>query len=78
MKRHQVFTSIISFILLATAIGAVVAANRVHLPTKRDEVPLALVKRGCTDEEVSRSPVTSGQGGTRSFMAWKDSITANS
>jgi len=52
MKRHRVFNSIIISILLATAIGAVVAANRVHLPTKKDEVPLALVKRGSLDLDV--------------------------
>jgi hypothetical protein len=52
MKRHRVFTAIIVFLILATAIGAVVAANRVHLPTKKDEVPLAMVKRGSLDLEV--------------------------
>jgi multidrug resistance efflux pump len=52
MKRHRIFTSIIVFLILTTAIGAVVAANRVHVPSKRDEVPLAVVKRGSLDLDV--------------------------
>jgi multidrug efflux pump subunit AcrA (membrane-fusion protein) len=52
MKRHRVFTSILVILLLVAAVGAVVAANRVQLPTKRDEVPLALVKRGALDLDV--------------------------
>jgi multidrug resistance efflux pump len=52
MKRHRVFTAVIVFLVLASAVGAVVAANRVHLPSKKDEVPLALVKRGSLDLEV--------------------------
>ena len=52
MKRPRVFTAVIVFLILAIAVGAVVAANRVHLPTKKDEVPLAMVKRGSLDLDV--------------------------
>jgi multidrug efflux pump subunit AcrA (membrane-fusion protein) len=52
MKRHWVFAAIIVLLILATAIGAVVAANRVHVASKKDEVPLAVVKRGSLDLEV--------------------------
>jgi multidrug efflux pump subunit AcrA (membrane-fusion protein) len=52
MKRHRVFAAIIVFLILATAIGAVVAANRIHVASKKDEVPLAAVKRGSLDLDV--------------------------
>ncbi len=52
MKRHRVFTAIIVLLTLGGAVGAVVAAHRVHLPSKNDEVPLAVVKRGSLDLEV--------------------------
>jgi HlyD family secretion protein len=52
MKRHRVLTAVIVLLIFATAIGAVVAANHVHLPSKKDEVPLAMVKRGSLDLEV--------------------------
>jgi HlyD family secretion protein len=52
MRRHRVFASIIVALLLAGVVGAVVAANRVHLTSKKDEVPLAVVKRGSLDLEV--------------------------
>jgi multidrug efflux pump subunit AcrA (membrane-fusion protein) len=52
MKRHRAFTAVIVFLILATAIGAVVAVNRFHLNSKNDEVPLAMVKRGSLDLEV--------------------------
>jgi len=46
MKRHRVLKWSIVGLVLATAIGAVVAASRVRLPAKSDDVPLAEVKRG--------------------------------
>ncbi|MGA2673799.1 MAG: HlyD family efflux transporter periplasmic adaptor subunit [Terracidiphilus sp.] len=52
MRRHRIFISVIVAVLLVSVVGAVVAANRVHLTSKRDEVPLAVVKRGSLDLEV--------------------------
>ena len=46
MKRHRIFTWAIVGVVLAAGIGAVVAASRVRLPAKGDEIPLAEVKRG--------------------------------
>ena len=52
MKRHRIFTWAIVGVVLAAGIGAVVAASRVRLPAKGDEIPLAEVKRGEIDLEV--------------------------
>jgi len=52
MRRPRVFTSIIVVALLISVVGAVAAANRVHLPAKKDEVPVADVKRGSLDLDV--------------------------
>jgi len=52
MKRTRVFASVLVSVLLVGAVGAVVAANRVHLTSKTEEVPLAEVKRGSLDLDV--------------------------
>lgn len=52
IKRHRILTWFILGIVLAAGIGAVVAASRVRLPAKGDEIPLAEVKRGEIDLEV--------------------------
>lgn len=52
MRRHRFFTSIIAALFLVSVIGTVIASNRVHLTTKKDEVPLAVVKRGSLELDV--------------------------
>jgi HlyD family secretion protein len=52
IKRHRVFIVAVVVIVLAGGIGAVVAASRVSLPAKSDEIPLAEVKRGEIDLKV--------------------------
>jgi len=52
IRRHRILTWAIVGTLLAAGIGAVVAASRVRLPVKGDEIPLAEVKRGEIDLEV--------------------------
>jgi multidrug efflux pump subunit AcrA (membrane-fusion protein) len=51
-KRHRIFIWAIVAVMLASGIGAVVAASRVSLPAKSDEIPLAEVKRGDIDLQV--------------------------
>ena len=46
IKQQRIFIWIIVGVLLAASIGGVVAASRVRLPQKSDEIPLAQVKRG--------------------------------
>jgi HlyD family secretion protein len=52
IKRHRLFIVAVVVIVLAAGIGAVVAASRVKLPAKSDEIPLAVVKRGEIDLKV--------------------------
>ncbi len=52
MRRQRKLTLTIAGIVLIAGIGAVVAASRVKLPAKSDEIPLAEVKRGEIDLEV--------------------------
>ncbi|MGA9070872.1 MAG: hypothetical protein WB424_11490, partial [Terracidiphilus sp.] len=52
MKRPRGIAAILVFMTLAASVGAVMAARRVHLPSKKDELPLAMVKRGSLDLEV--------------------------
>ncbi len=52
MKRPRGIAAILVFLSLAASVGAVMAARRVHLPSKKDELPLAMVKRGSLDLEV--------------------------
>jgi len=49
VKRHRIFIWAVVGIVLVAGIGAVVAATRVKLPAKSDEIPLAEVKRGDID-----------------------------
>jgi HlyD family secretion protein len=51
-KRHRIFIVAVVVIVLAAGIGAVVAASRVSLPAKSDEIPVAEVKRGEIDLQV--------------------------
>jgi len=46
IKRHRILIAAVVAIILAAGIGVVVAASRVHIPAKGDEIPLAEVKRG--------------------------------
>ena len=52
IKRHRIFIWAVAAIVLAGGISAVVAASRVKLPAKTDEIPLAEVKRGDIDLRV--------------------------
>ncbi|MGD0629436.1 MAG: HlyD family efflux transporter periplasmic adaptor subunit [Terracidiphilus sp.] len=52
IKRYRIFIWAIAAIVLMGSIGAVVAASRVSLPAKADEIPLAEVKRGEIDLQV--------------------------
>ncbi len=52
MRRQRTLAWAIVGIVLAAGIGAVVAASRVKLPAKGDEIPLAEVKRGEIDLAV--------------------------
>jgi multidrug efflux pump subunit AcrA (membrane-fusion protein) len=52
IKQRRILLWAVAGIILATAVGAVVAASRVSLPAKGDEIPLAEVKRGNIDLEV--------------------------
>jgi HlyD family secretion protein len=52
IKRHRLFIVAVVVIVLAAGIGAVVAASRVRLPAKSDDIPLAEVKRGDIDLKV--------------------------
>ena len=52
IKRHRLFIVAVVVIVLAAGIGAVVAASRVSLPAKSDDIPLAEVKRGDIDLKV--------------------------
>lgn len=52
LKRHRIFTWSIVGIVLVAGIAAVVAASRVSLPARNDEIPLAEVKRGEIELEV--------------------------
>jgi HlyD family secretion protein len=52
IKRHRLFIVAVVVIVLAAGIGAVVAASRVRLPAKSDDIPLAQVKRGDIDLKV--------------------------
>jgi HlyD family secretion protein len=52
IKRHRLFIVAVVVIVVAAGIGAVVAASRVKLPAKSDEIPLAVVKRGEIDLKV--------------------------
>jgi multidrug efflux pump subunit AcrA (membrane-fusion protein) len=51
-KRLRILIWAITAILLVGGIGAVVAASRVSLPVKADEIPLGEVKRGEIDLKV--------------------------
>ena len=51
-KRHRIFIVAVVVMVLAAGIGAVVAASRVSLPAKSDEIPLEEVKRGEIDLKV--------------------------
>jgi len=51
-KRLRILIWAIAAILLVGGIGAVVAASRVSLPVKADEIPLGEVKRGEIDLKV--------------------------
>jgi multidrug resistance efflux pump len=51
-RRQRALIGAIVAILLAAGIGGVVAASRVKIETKGDEVPLAQVKRGELDLQV--------------------------
>jgi HlyD family secretion protein len=53
IKRHRILIWALVGIVLATGIGAVVAASRVKLPAKSDDIPLAVVKRGEIDLKVN-------------------------
>ncbi len=55
IKRNRIFTWAVVCILLVAGIGGVVAASRVRLPAKSDEIPLAQVKRGDLDLQVHAS-----------------------
>ncbi len=55
IKRYRLFIWAIAAIVLLGGIGAVVAASRVSLPVKADEIPLAEVKRGDIDLMVHAS-----------------------
>ncbi|MDR3771957.1 MAG: HlyD family efflux transporter periplasmic adaptor subunit [Terracidiphilus sp.] len=52
MRRQRTLAWTIAGVVLIAGIGAVVAASRVKLPAKGDEIPLAEVKRGEIDLEV--------------------------
>jgi hypothetical protein len=52
IKRRRILIWAVVGIVLATGIGAVVAASRVRLPAKSDDIPLAVVKRGDVDLQV--------------------------
>jgi HlyD family secretion protein len=52
IKQRRILLWAVAGIILATAVGAVVAASRVSLPAKGDEIPFAEVKRGNIDLEV--------------------------
>jgi HlyD family secretion protein len=52
IKRHRIFYIAVAAIVLAGCIAAVVAASRVSLPAKSDEIPVAVVKRGEIDLKV--------------------------
>ncbi|MGO9336556.1 MAG: efflux RND transporter periplasmic adaptor subunit [Terracidiphilus sp.] len=52
IKRYRIFIWAIAAIVLVGGIGAVVAASRVSLPAKADEIPLAEIKRGDIDLKV--------------------------
>jgi HlyD family secretion protein len=52
IKRNRLFIVAVVVIVLAAGIGAVVAASRVRLPAKSDDIPLAQVKRGDIDLKV--------------------------
>ena len=53
IKRHRIFIWAVVGIVLVGGIGAVVAASRVSLPAKSDEIPLAEVERGDIDLRVN-------------------------
>jgi HlyD family secretion protein len=52
VKNRRTLTWAIAAVVLAAGITAVVAAGRVRLPAKNDEIPLAEVKRGQIDIQV--------------------------
>jgi multidrug resistance efflux pump len=52
VKRHRILIVAVVALVLAAGIGAVVAASRVKLPAKSDEIPMAEVKRGEIDLRV--------------------------
>jgi HlyD family secretion protein len=52
IRQRRTLLWTVAGIILMTAVGAVVAASRVSLPAKGDEIPLAEVKRGDIDLEV--------------------------
>jgi multidrug efflux pump subunit AcrA (membrane-fusion protein) len=52
VKRYRILIWAIVAVVLVAGIGAVVAASRVSLPAKADEIPLAEVKRGDIDLKV--------------------------
>ena len=52
IKRYRTFIWAIAAIVMVGGIGAVVAASRVSLPSKADEIPLAEIKRGDIDLKV--------------------------
>jgi HlyD family secretion protein len=52
IKRHRIFIPAVVGIVLVAGIGGVVAASRVRLPARSDEIPLAQVRRGELDLKV--------------------------
>jgi len=51
-RRYRVLLWAIVTVVLAVGIGAVVAASRVKMPAKSDDIPTAEVKRGSMDLDV--------------------------
>jgi HlyD family secretion protein len=52
IKWHRILIAAVVAIIVAAGIGVIVAASRVRIPAKGDEIPLAEVKRGEIDLEV--------------------------
>jgi HlyD family secretion protein len=52
IKRHRILIPAVVGVVLVAGIGGVVAASRVRLPARSDEIPLAQVRRGELDLQV--------------------------
>jgi HlyD family secretion protein len=51
-RRNRVLIFVVAGLVLVAGIGLVMAASRVRVPAKGDEIPLAVVKRGAIDLAV--------------------------